>query len=108
MLARRLTTILPAMTLAEAIEAMRIHRVTGLMGTRTAVVTARPCRAPHHTISAVGLIGGGHVPMPGEVSLAQHRMLVLEELPEWEGHMLEGPCQLLWLRLESISHIGSI
>jgi magnesium chelatase family protein len=59
MLARRHTTILPAMTLAEAIETTRIHRVTGLTGNRTAVVTTRPFRAPHHTISDAGLIGGG-------------------------------------------------
>jgi hypothetical protein len=65
MLARRLTTILPAMTLAEAIETTRIHRVVGLTDDRTALVTTRPFRAPHHTISDVGLIGGGHVPMPG-------------------------------------------
>ena len=71
MLARRLTTILPAMTLAEAIETTRIHRVAGLTGDRTALVTTRPCRAPHQTISDAGLIGGGHVPMPGEVSLAR-------------------------------------
>jgi magnesium chelatase family protein len=58
MLARRLTTILPAMTLAEAIETTRIHRVAGLTGARTALVTTRPCRAPHHTIADVGLIGG--------------------------------------------------
>jgi hypothetical protein len=70
MLARRLTTILPAMTLAEAIETTRIHSVAGLTGDRTALVTSLPFRAPHHTISDVGLIGGGHVPMPGEVSLA--------------------------------------
>jgi hypothetical protein len=68
MLARRLTTILPAMTLAEALETMRIHRVAGLTGDRTAWVTTRPCRAPHQTISDVGPIGGGQVPMPGEVS----------------------------------------
>src|SRR5215217_4292028 len=66
MLARRLTTILPAMTLAEAIETTRIHRVAGRTGDRTAWVTTRPCRAPHHTISDAGLIGGGHVPQPGE------------------------------------------
>jgi hypothetical protein len=70
MLARRLTTILPAMTLAEALETTRIHRVAGLTGDRTALVTTRPFRAPHHTISDAGLIGGGRVPMPGEVSLA--------------------------------------
>jgi magnesium chelatase family protein len=65
MLARRLTTILPEMTLPEAIETTRIHRVAGLTSTRTAVVTTRPFRAPHHTISDVRVIGGGQVPMSG-------------------------------------------
>jgi Magnesium chelatase, subunit ChlI len=75
MLARRLTTILPAMTLAEALETTRIHRVAGLTGARTALVTTLPCRAPYHTILDAGLIGRGHVPMPGEVSLPQHGVL---------------------------------
>jgi Magnesium chelatase, subunit ChlI len=87
--ARLLTTILPAMTLAAAFEATRIHRVDGLMGGRTALVTTRPCRVPHHTISDVGLIGGGAVPMPGEVSLAHHGILFLDELPEFRRHVLE-------------------
>jgi Magnesium chelatase, subunit ChlI len=64
MLAHRLTTILPAMTLPEALETTRIHRVAGLTGDRTACVTTRPCRAPHHTISAVGLIGGARCRCP--------------------------------------------
>src|SRR5918995_6717206 len=81
MLARRLTTILPAMTLAEALETTRIHRVAGLTGDRTALVTTRPFRAPHHIISDAGLIGGGHVPMPGDVSLAPHAILFLDALP---------------------------
>jgi Magnesium chelatase, subunit ChlI len=89
MLARRLTTILPAMSLAEAIETTRIHSVAGLTGDRTALVTTRPCRAPHHTISDVGLIGGGAVPMPGEVSLAHNGVLFLDELPEFRRHVLE-------------------
>ncbi len=89
MLARRLTTILPAMTLAEAIETTRIHRVAGLTGDRTAWVTTRPCRAPHHTISDAGLIGGGHVPMPGDVSLAHHGVLFLDAWPEFRRHVLE-------------------
>jgi predicted ATPase with chaperone activity len=88
-LARRLTTILPAMTLAEAIETTRIHSVAGLTGDRTALVTTRPCRAPHHTISDAGLIGGGHVPMPGEVSLAHNGVLFLDEWPEFRRHVLE-------------------
>jgi magnesium chelatase family protein len=89
MLARRLTTILPDMTLAEAIETTRIHSVAGLTGDRTAFVTTRPFRAPHHTISDVGLIGGGQVPMPGEVSLAHNGLLFLDELPEFRRHVLE-------------------
>jgi magnesium chelatase family protein len=71
-------TILPAKTLAEAIETMRVHSVAVLTDGRTALVTTRPFRAPHHTISHAGLIGGGQVPMPGEVSLAHHGVLVPE------------------------------
>jgi magnesium chelatase family protein len=89
MLARRLITILPAMTLAEALETTRLHCVAALTGGGTAVVTARPFRAPHHTISDAGLIGGGHVPMPGEVSLAPHGVLFLDERPECRRHVLE-------------------
>jgi magnesium chelatase family protein len=87
--ARRLTAILPAMTLAEALESTRIHRVAGLTGDRTAWVTTRPCRAPHYTLSDAGLIGGGHVLMPGEVSLAHNGVLFLDELPEFRRHVLE-------------------
>jgi magnesium chelatase family protein len=89
MLARRLTTILPAMTLAEAIETTRIPRVAGLTGDGTAFVTRRPCRAPHHTISDVGLIGGGQVPWPGDVSLAHHGMLFLDARSEFRRHVLD-------------------
>jgi Magnesium chelatase, subunit ChlI len=89
MLARRLTTILPAMTLAEALETTRIPRVAGRTGDRTAFVTTRPFRAPHHPISDGGLMGGGHIPMPGEVSLAHHGVLFLDERPESRRHVLE-------------------
>jgi magnesium chelatase family protein len=89
MLARRLTTILPAMTLTEAMETTRIHRVAGLTGDRTAWVTTRPCRAPHQTLSDAGLIGGGQVPMPGEVSLAHHGVRFLDELLECRRQVLE-------------------
>jgi magnesium chelatase family protein len=89
MLARRLTTLLPARTLPEAVETTRIPRVAGLTSDRTALVTTRPCRAPHHTISDAGRIGGGHVPMPGEVSLAHHGVLVLDERPECRRPVLE-------------------
>jgi magnesium chelatase family protein len=88
-LARRLTTSLPAMTLAEAIETTRIHRVAGLTGTPIVLVTARPCRSPPQTIPDVGLIGGVHLPMPGEVSLPHHGMLFLDKLPECRRQVLE-------------------
>ena len=77
------------MTLAEALETTCIHRAAGLTGDRTAWVTTHPCRAPHHTISDAGLIGGGHVPMPGKVSLAHHGVLFLDELPEFHRQVLE-------------------
>jgi magnesium chelatase family protein len=89
MLARRLTTILPPMTLAEALETTRIHPAAGLTGDRTALVTTRPFRAPHHTLSDAGLIGGGHVPMPGDVSVAHHGMRLLDELPPCRRQVLE-------------------
>lgn len=76
-LARLLTTILAEMTLAEAIETTRIHSVAGLTGDRTELVTTRPFRAPHHTISDAGLMGGGQEPMPEEVWLAHHSILFL-------------------------------
>jgi hypothetical protein len=89
MLARRLTTILPVMPLAKAIETKRIYRAAGLTGDRTALVTTRPFRATPHTISDVGLIRGGQVPLPGEVSLAHNGVLFLDELPEFRRHVLE-------------------
>jgi magnesium chelatase family protein len=89
MLARRLTTILPAMSLPEALETTNIPRVADRTGARTAVVTTRQFRAPHHTISDVALIGGGHLPRPGEVSRAHHGILFLDERPEFRRHVLE-------------------
>jgi magnesium chelatase family protein len=90
MLARRLTTLLPAMPVAEAIETTRIHSVAGFTGDCSALVTTRPFHAPtHHTISDAGLIGGGHVPMPGDGLLAHHGVLFLGELPEFRRYVLE-------------------
>jgi Magnesium chelatase, subunit ChlI len=89
LLARRLTTLRPAMTLAEALETTRIHSVAGLTGDRIALVTTRPFRAPHHPTSGAGLIGGGHGTMLGEVSLAHNGVLFLDELPEFRRHVLE-------------------
>jgi magnesium chelatase family protein len=91
----RLTTILPDMTLAEALEATRMHRVAGLTGRQAAGVTTRPCRAPHHTIADVGVSGGGQMPMPGEVSLAPHGILCLDALAACTRHVLEVPRQPL-------------
>jgi magnesium chelatase family protein len=77
------------MTLAEALETAHIHHVAGLTGDCAALVTTRPCRAPHHTISDARLIGEGHVPMPGEGSLAHNGVLFLDERPECRRHVLE-------------------
>jgi len=89
MLARRIPSILPAMGFDEAIETTAIFSVSGLLDNGTALVTQRPFRAPHHTISDVGLIGGGTSPRPGEVSLAHNGVLFLDELPEFKKHALE-------------------
>lgn len=90
MLARRLPSILPALTRQEALEATSIHSVAGLLPPSGGLLPERPFRAPHHTISAAGLVGGGSVPRPGEVSLAHNGVLFLDELLEFPRHVLEA------------------
>ncbi|MBD3393604.1 MAG: YifB family Mg chelatase-like AAA ATPase, partial [Chitinivibrionales bacterium] len=90
MLARRLPTILPDLTLDEALETTKIHSVAGLLDARTPLMATRPFRSPHHTISDAGLIGGGAYPRPGEVSLSHHGVLFLDELPEFNKNVLEN------------------
>ena len=89
MLAKRLPTILPPLTLAEALETTKIHSIVGLLAPGQALVTRRPFRAPHHTASDAGLLGGNINPTPGEISLAHHGVLFLDELPEFKRSVLE-------------------
>ncbi|EKU71574.1 YifB family Mg chelatase-like AAA ATPase [Selenomonas sp. F0473] len=89
MLARRMSSILPEMTKEEAIEVTKIYSISGLLGKEAGLVTHRPFRSPHHTSSMVAMIGGGSVPRPGEVTLAHHGVLFLDELPEFSKKTLE-------------------
>ena len=89
MLARRLPSILPDFTLDEALETTRVHSVAGMLKSGQAIVANRPFRSPHHTVSDAGLIGGGMIPRPGEVSLAHNGVLFLDELPEFHKNVLE-------------------
>ncbi len=89
MIARRIPTILPPLTLTEALEATAVHSITGNLRSHQSLITQRPFSAPHHTISDAGLIGGGTNPMPGEVSLAHRGVLFLDELPEFKRNVLE-------------------
>ena len=103
MLAKRLPSILPPLTLKEALETTKIHSVAGKMGTNTSLLTVRPFRAPHHTISDVALVGGGSYPQPGEISLAHNGVLFLDEMPEFKRTVLEVMRQPLEDREVTIS-----
>ncbi len=103
MLAKRLPTIIPPLALAEALETTKIHSVAGKIGKETSLMTIRPFRSPHHTISDVALVGGGTVPQPGEISLAHNGVLFLDELPEFKRTVLEVLRQPLEDRMIAVS-----
>lgn len=107
MLAKRLPTIIPPLTLEEALETTKIHSVAGKIDDHTALMTRRPFRSPHHTISDVALVGGGTFPQPGEISLAHNGVLFLDELPEFKRTVLEVMRQPLEDRVITISRAKS-
>jgi len=103
MLAKRLPTILPPLSLHEALETTKIHSVAGKLPNNTSLISKRPFRSPHHTISDVALVGGGSVPQPGEISLAHNGVLFLDELPEFKKTVLEVMRQPMEERAVTIS-----
>ncbi|MCX8677111.1 YifB family Mg chelatase-like AAA ATPase [Apibacter sp. B3706] len=103
MLAKRIPSILPPLTLSEALETTKIHSVAGKLGSESSLMTVRPYRNPHHTISGVALVGGGSYPQPGEISLSHNGVLFLDELPEFNRQVLEVMRQPLEDRIVTIS-----
>jgi magnesium chelatase family protein len=107
MLAKRISTIIPPLTLEEALETTKIHSVAGKIDDHTALMIRRPFRSPHHTISDVALVGGGTFPQPGEISLSHNGVLFLDELPEFKRTVLEVMRQPLEDRVITISRAKS-
>jgi magnesium chelatase family protein len=109
MLARSLVSILPPMTNGEALEVTKIYSISGMLPPNTPLVRQRPFRSPHYTISAAGLVGGGHWPRPGEISLSHRGLLFLDELPEFGHSLLEVLRQPLEDKVVTISRAqGSV
>lgn len=107
MLARRLPTILPSMTFEESLEVTKIHSIAGILPAGVSLVKTRPFRSPHHTISDTGLVGGGSIPKPGEISLAHYGVLFLDELPEFSKKALESMRQPLEDGVITISRVNA-
>ena len=103
MLAKRIPSILPSLTLNEALETTKIHSVVGKLNATQGLIMSRPFRSPHHTISDAALVGGGGIPQPGEISLAHNGVLFLDELPEFQRSVLEVMRQPLEDRKVTIS-----
>ncbi|PJC48908.1 MAG: hypothetical protein CO035_00980, partial [Candidatus Omnitrophica bacterium CG_4_9_14_0_2_um_filter_42_8] len=108
MLAKRLPSIIPDMTIEESLETTKIHSVCGLIPLKSSIIRTRPFRTPHHTASDISLVGGGSIPKPGEVSLAHNGVLFMDELPEFHRNVLEGLRQPLEDGHVTISRINSV